>query len=99
MSTDNDWASVGLDDGTIARLYTVAREYAAKRIHELHRDDAIQNGICRVLYVVANPPENLPTEPEERFKYLSRCLYNEIGLMAPQDIPGPTPRLPGIPTL
>ena len=89
MMTDADWDE----------LYRRGSEYAANRISELYRDDAIQNGLCRVLQVVRDKPPNLPTDPEQRLKYLTACMCNEIRLMAPQDKPGQTPRLPTVPTL
>ena len=95
---DAQWAALGLTEPVLAELYRRGRKYAAARISEVHREDAVQNGMCRVLCVVADPPKSLPQDPDGRLNYLTRCLNEAILAMAPQDQPGPTPRLPRIPT-
>ena len=95
---DSHWAALGLTESVLAKLYQHARQYAANRVSLDHREDAVQNGMCRVLYAVTNYPESIPDNPEDRLKYLVTCLTAEILAMAPQDQLGPTPRLPRIPT-
>ncbi len=80
-----NWAKLGLTDEVVATLYSRGEAYAAHCIKSCFQDDAVQNGMCRVLAVVAKPPERLPTDPEELLKYLTRCLYNEIAALIPHN--------------
>ena len=71
-----NWPALGLTDSVITELYRRGRDYAERRIGPAHRDDAVQDGMCEVLKVVANPPVNYPTDPTERLDYLTKALYN-----------------------
>lgn len=72
-----NWPALGLTDSVITELYRRGREYAGRRIVPEYRDDAVQDGMCEVLKVVANPPANYPADPKERLDYLTKALYNE----------------------
>ena len=75
---ETSWAKLGLTDEVLAQLYEAGRKYAARRIGVEHREDAVQEAMCRVLRVVLCPPESYPNDPEERLKYLCKTLCNEI---------------------
>lgn len=70
------WATLGLTTEVLTELYRRGREYAAARIKQEHREDAMQDGMCRILAIASNPPNNYPKDPEERLKYLTKVLYN-----------------------
>ena len=72
---DSQWAARGLTDEVLAELYRRGRQYAAKRIEYEHQEDAVQDGMCRILDIVVCPPEDYPAAPDERLKYLTKCLY------------------------
>ena len=74
---DSHWAELGLTDEVLAELYRRGRQYAANRIGFEHREDAVQDGMCRVLLVAACPPDDYPEDPTKRLNYLTTVLCNE----------------------
>jgi len=84
-----DWAKLGLTDEVIEELYRRGRGYAARCIAHAHREDAVQEGMCRVLAVVLEPSEDYPEEPEARLNYLAAVLCNQckkyVSRTLPQD--------------
>ena len=74
---EKSWAELGLTDDVLEELYRRGREYAANRIASGYRDDAVQDGMCEVLKMVANPLDNYPDDPEGRLKYLTKILCRE----------------------
>ena len=74
---ETSWTALGLTTEVLTELYRRGREYAGRRIAPGYREDAIQDGMCEVLKVVADPPDNYPADPEARLDYLTKTLYNE----------------------
>ena len=84
------WAELGLTDTVLTELYKRGNEYVATRIPSQHREDAIQYGMSRILHVVTHPPDNLPSDPEELLKYLTKTLYRQSVQFLSREIPPDT---------
>ena len=73
---ETSWAALGLTTEVLTELYRRGRAYAAARIGQEHQEDAVQDGMCRVLAIASDPPGNYPADPKERLDYLTKALYN-----------------------
>jgi len=71
------WITLGLTTEVLTELYRRGRAYAVARIGQEHQEDAVQDGMCRVLAIASDPPDNYPTDLNERLDYLTKALYNE----------------------
>ena len=87
---EKSWPELGLTDEVLNELYRRGRDYAARRISPEYRDDAVQDGMCEVLKMVANPLPNYPDDPEGRLKYLTKILCREALKRVTRRIPPDT---------
>ena len=84
---DDYWSALGLTEEVLEELYRRARGYAANCIQPDHRDDAIQEGMCRVLLVVSCPPSDYPEDPEKRLNYLTSVICNRAKKYVTRTLP------------
>ena len=77
LMNETFWAALGLTTEVLTELYRRGRNYAATRIPLEHQDDAVQDGMYRVLAIASDPPDDYPEDPQKRLNYLTIALCNE----------------------
>ena len=84
---EKTWRERGLTDDVLAELYRRGRKYASARITREHQEDAVQDGMCRVLVVASDPPSDYPEDPLKRLNYLTTVLCNEAMRLISRKLP------------